>query len=233
MKAETANQPLNNNQKTRLAILARMAFAISKQRGAVDDDADFDQWRYATQGEAVGLPTLGLREAVQGQFRELRGRFFVILGNAEAAFEDFMQGGDEKELRRQRMHRLAGNVGALAEFWRGEKGIDEPEAARQAWAYTTAIARDKARGRPLAELTAQELTQLGFTILNRLNQKRGVGSAANRNKSQRAKAQKPAAPDTAEAFPRPFAVAQTSVQVPESAPDCPNLPEREEISHTP
>lgn len=222
MKTEQTG-PLNTRQKSRLAILARMAFRLSISRGAVDDGADYDAWRYEQTGQAVGLPVLGWREATQGQYRLIRGRFFVILGNAESAFEDFMQGGEENELRRQRMHRLAAAVGSLAEFWRGEKGVDDAEASRQAWAYALSIARDKADKRPLSDLSAVELTQLGWTIINRHSAKRGVGSAANRNKTQRARAVKTAAPDSGSEPESRLPIVQTCVQLPEIKPDCPNL----------
>lgn len=178
------NQPLSAAQKTRLVMLAREAFALCKARGAVDEDADFDAWRYAEHGEACERPPFGLREAMNDDFRRIRGRFAVILGNAELAFADFVEGAPDAEERRRMAYRLAGHVGALVEFWAREKGVTDAEAARQAWAYTAAIARDKARGRKLADLSAKELAELGYTILNRTNAFRGVGNPAFRNKRQ-------------------------------------------------
>lgn len=232
MKTEQTG-PLTSKQKSRLAILARMAFRLSIQRGAVDDTADYDAWRYEQTGQAVGVASQGWRESTQGQYRLIRGRFFVILGNAEAAFEDFMQGGEENELRRQRLHRLAAAVGSLAEFWRAEKSIGEDEASRQAWAYALSIARDKAGGRALSALDAAELAQLGFTIINRCNAKRGVGSAANRNKSQRIKAEKTASQETGNEPASRLPIVQTSVQAPEIVPDCLNLGRQGQIASTP
>lgn len=199
MDTYDASQPLKPKQISRLAMLRKAAFEVAKRRGAVDDDADFREWYLCEQGEAIGRDSLSLTEAKQADFRLIRGRFFVILGNAEAAFADFMEGGAVNEDRRQKLHRLAAQVGSLADALKRDqealeiarlRGVpmDDAEAGRQAWAYCVAVARDKARGRRLHEMTPKELAQLGFTMLNRASAKRGVGRPENRNKSQRAAA---------------------------------------------
>lgn len=180
-----AVQPLSNVQKAGLACLAREAFTVAKRRGAVDDDANFDAWRYAEHGKACDCPPFGLREAQNDQYRLLAGHFLVILGNAEAAFELFIGSGPEAEERRRMAYRLAAQVGILAKTWGAQRKLTDAEAARQAWAYALKIARDKSQGRPLDTLTARELRNVGFTILNRRSAHAGVGKAENRNKSQR------------------------------------------------
>lgn len=181
-----AVQPLSNAQKNGLMRLAREAFQLAKQRGAVDDDADFDTWRKAQHGAACERPPFGLREARNDDFRLIRGHFLVILGNAEAAFYAFIGAGAENEERRRMAYRLAAQVGTLAKTWGAQRKLTDAEAARQAWAYCLKIARDKAKGRPFDEMTAAEVRYLGFTILNRRSAHAGVGQTSNRNKSQAA-----------------------------------------------
>lgn len=181
-----ANQPLTGEQKKRLMAMSRAAFKLAIQRGAIDDDTDFDSWRKSEYGRACELPSLGLRDAIQGQYRLIRGWLHVILGNAEAAFHDFLEGSQEDEARRQCMWHLAASVSGLASYWAKERKLSDEASAQQAWAYCLDIARDKASGRPLAQLTAVELRNMAFTMINRTNAFRGVGSAENRNKSQRA-----------------------------------------------
>jgi len=181
-----AAQPLSNVQKAALMRLHRDAFTIAKGRGAVDDDADFDAWRKEQNGLATGRPPHGLREAQNDDFRLIRGHFLVILGNAEAAFEAFIGSGEENEERRRMACRLAAQVGTLAKTWGAQRKISDQQAAAEAWKYTLSIAHDKAGGRKLSALTAVDLRNLGFTILNRRSAHAGVGRSANRNKSQRA-----------------------------------------------
>lgn len=187
-----SDQPLSKDQKTGLACLAREAFIVAKRRGAIDDDADFDAWRYGEHGKACQCPPFGLREAKNDQYRLLAGHFLVILGNAEAAFELFIGSGPEAEERRRMAYRLAASVGILAKTWGALRKLPDAEAARQAWAYALKIARDKSGGRSLDSLDARELRNIGFTVLNRRSSHAGVGSTATRNKSQRVR-RKPSA----------------------------------------
>lgn len=207
-----ADQPLLPWQKARLMMMAKEAFNVSLARHAIDDGASFDEWRSIEQGRACDLPTLGLREATQAQYRLIRGWWHVILGNAEAAFADFMAGGEDNEARRQTMWHFAAAVSTLAETWKKQKGVDDAEAARQAWAYALAIARHKAGGRPLADMTPVELRNMAYTIRNRDSAHRKVGSADNRNKSQRATPRRKtsAAPDPIRADPP--SISQTDCQ---------------------
>lgn len=187
-----ANQPLLPWQKSRLMMLAKEAYAVSLGRFAIEDGVTFDAWRAVEQGRPCGMASLGLREATQAQYRLIRGRWHVILGNAEAAFADFMAGGEENEARRQTMWHFAASVSTLAETWKKQRNLTDADASKQAWAYALHIASDKARGRPLSDMTPIELRNMTYTIRNRDSAHRGVGSNANRNKKQRSTRRAPA-----------------------------------------
>jgi hypothetical protein len=212
MSAET--QPLSSNQKKAIMCLTNDAFGISIYRGAIDNDANFDRWRKEQYGTACGRPAFGLREAQNDDFRLICGRLLVILGNAEAAFEAFIGSGPENEARRRMAHRLAAKVGILAKLWGAQRKIPDAEAAKQAWAYTLAIARDKAKGQALDTLPAKTVEQIGFTIINRISAHRGVGSTENRNKSQRTRKPKASRAECANRLP-------SSVSPPQMCADSP------------
>lgn len=180
--------PLSSTQKALLCVRAKQAWQVARQRGAIDDDVTAEEYREQGQVEACGKRSL--RECTQADFLAIAGKWWVVLGNLDLAFNAFLNGGEQNEARRQMAWRLAGQVAALAEALEhkhcAETGImlQEAETARQAWAYTTAIAKDKF-GRRVDSLDADELEQLGFTIRNRANAKRGVGDSTTRNKKQR------------------------------------------------
>ncbi|MGV3661344.1 MAG: hypothetical protein ACO1TE_14240 [Prosthecobacter sp.] len=180
--------PLSNDQKAQLCILARQAFTLSRERGAVDDDVKYDDWRAECQLEACGVASL--RECNQSHYLAIRGKWFVILGNLEQAFYDFLNAGAANEACKQMKWRLMGHVAALADGIRTAKAriqivLDAPQAATEAWIYTGHLAKDKFHGLRVDNLDAEQLEQLGFTVLNRANDKLGKGSPENRNKKQR------------------------------------------------
>ncbi len=186
--------PLTNDQKARLSILAKEAWSIAQARGAIEDGVKFDAWRYTQQLEACGVASL--RDANQAHFLPLRGKWFTIIGNLELAFYDLLNAGEQNEKARQMKWRLIGFVAVLADGIRAEKAriqimIDEPQAAKEAWSYTLALATDKGRGRRLESFGPDELEQLCHTVINRANAKLGKGKAENRNKSQRSKPKTP------------------------------------------
>lgn len=182
--------PLSNDQKARLSILAKAAWNVAQQRGAIEDGVKFDDWRYAQQEEACGVASL--REANQSHYLHLRGKWFTILGNLEQAFYDFMNGGEQNERTRQLKWRLAGAAAVLSDGIREEKArvqivLDEAQAAVEAWNYTRALCADKFQRRRIDQLDADELEELCFTVINRANAKLGKGKAEHRNKRQREK----------------------------------------------
>lgn len=198
--------PLTNDQKARLSILAKEAWAIAQGRGAVEDGVKFDDWRYTQQIEACGVASL--RDANQSHFLNIRGKWFTIIGNLERAFYDLLTAGDQNEKTRQMKWRLMGFVAVLADGIRAEKAriqiiIAEPLAAKEAWSYTLALAADKGQGRRLESFGPDDLQQLCHTVMNRANAKLGKGRPENRNKKQRLKrVSKPAEDDALEPFER-------------------------------
>lgn len=194
MKKQWHLTSLSNSQKARLSILAREAWDVAKQRGAVDDSMTYDEWRHEQQQEACGLASL--KEATQAHYLALRGKWFVILGNLEQAFYDMLNAGEENEARRNMAWRLTGQLALLADGINARhedlrlQNTDMPalttaEAAQQAWAYASSIAKISHKAR-IEALNARGLELLGYTLTNRANDMLGKGSAENRNKRQRA-----------------------------------------------
>ncbi len=206
MKPARYLTPLSKVQITQLCALATKAFKAAQARGALDDDMTAAQFRKDGQWEAAKVASL--KEANQGHYLEIRGKWWTVIGNLEQAFYDFLNGGPENEARRQMAWRLAGQVAgmaeaigiqqqdralmaAMAEMQPGQviipptPRIPEPELAAQAWAYTAHLAREKFKTTRLEDLDADQLEQLGFTLVNRANAKRGKGDSTSRNKGQR------------------------------------------------
>jgi hypothetical protein len=196
---------LSRLQITGLCVMASQAHKIAKQRGDPRADVDAETWRKNGQDEATETHELSLREATQVHFLPLRGYWHVIIGNVQAAFYDFLNAGQQNEAMRQMKWRLVGEISRLADGIKAEKArlpipilIDDPQAAKEAWAYTRAMCLDKFHGRRMEALvTPEEIEELCFTVFNRASAKLKVGSRENRNKSQRAgkRAKKPAAAD--------------------------------------
>lgn len=177
-----------------LCALASQAFKAAKARGAVPDDMTADEWRREGQMEAAGVASLKL--ATQEHYLAIKGKWFTVLGNLEEAFYCFLNASAEHEATRQMRWRLMGQVALLADgiqhrhFIETSVRLADDESARQAWAYTKSLARDKG-GKSLESLDADALEQLGFTVVNRANAKRGKGDSMKRNKSQRRAARRP------------------------------------------
>lgn len=182
-------------QKTRLSpvqirqlcTLAGQAFKVAKQRQDPRTEEGADAFRKAGQKEAAQIDSL--TQAHQGHYLALKGYWFTVIGNLEAAFYAFLNAGDDSEHRRQMAWRLMVQVEPLALGIRNEKAriqidIDEAQAAKEAWLYTQHLAKDKFAGRRIESLSAQELEQLGFTVTNRANAKLKLGKTENRNKKQ-------------------------------------------------
>lgn len=182
--------PLTTLQIRLLCTLAGQAFKAARLRGAVDDDLDPETFRREGQVEA-GAPA-SLKECNQGHFLAIRGKFFVVLGRLEEAFNDFLNAGDDAAALSQMRWRFIGQVAALAEAigdkHARETGIvlDVPTRAARAHAYAEGIAKTQFHG-GLKSLNARQLEVLGYTITNRGNALAGRGRTENRNKNQRRK----------------------------------------------
>lgn len=179
---------LSAKQIKQLCTMAQKAFKAARSRHALDDDMTAEDFRHAGQMEAAQVESL--RTANQGQYLEIRGKWWTVIGNLEQAFHDFLLAGPQEAARKQMAWRLAGQLSLWADAKQQkhlqQTAIELPddETARQAWAYASSIARDTYK-RGIENLTWEELEQLGFTLVNRTSALRGVGRAENRNKSQR------------------------------------------------
>jgi hypothetical protein len=174
-----------------LCSLANKAYKVAKSRHAIDDETTADDYRKAGQKEAAGIESL--KDAHQGHYLAIKGKWFVVLGQLEEAFDLFLRAGDQAQHHAQMKWRLIGQIAHLADAIKAahleqtQIALSDAEVARQAWAYTNAMARDKSAAKTarLQDLTTRELEQLGFTVTNRANAKLGVGHSSTRNKNQR------------------------------------------------
>ncbi len=203
---------LSGTQISQLCTLASRAHKIAKGRQHPDAELNAEDWRKHGQDEATAIHGLSLRKATQEHYLPIRGYWWVIIGNVQQAFYDFLNAGPQNEAMRQVKWRLAGEVSRLADGIIASKlrlpipvQIDNAQAAKEAWNYTTAVCRDKNAGLPPSSLfSPEELWQLCDTIYNRASAMLKVGKKENRNKSQRAagKARKNAPSDPLEPFSR-------------------------------
>lgn len=190
-----ANQPLSKPQMAALSIMASHAFKAARARYAVDDETTLDAYRRAGQETACNVASL--RDAKQAHYLLIRGYWHTELGNVGSAYDDFLAAGEDQEERRQMWYRLGGQVARLAEGITArhtDQGVrvTPEQAAAESWAYAASICADKYQGRRFHQLTALELSHLGFTVYNRASPMLGKGRAENRNKSQRNGTRQPA-----------------------------------------
>lgn len=227
MKRQPFLTPLSRLQISTLVIMAGKAHKLALQRGAIDDSTKVEDYRRAGQMEAANVASL--KDANQGHYLALRGHWWVVIGNLEQAFADFLAEGPQDQARRQMAYRLSGQVSHLADAiairHKRDHGaeLDPAEAARQAWAYTQSLASAKYGGGRWTDLDAFRLEQLGFTVTNRANAMRGVGDSSRRNKSQRG-SRKPAAEAVQPVCDRPpgLALPKPGLERHDRAPECPN-----------
>lgn len=183
--------PLSAVQIKGLCALASKAYKAAKARHAMDDDTTADDYRKSGQKEAAGIDSL--KQAHQGHYLAIKGKWFVVLGRLDEAFDLFLKSGDQAQHHAQMKWRLVGQVSYLANAMQAahlretQIELSDAEIARQAWAYTNTLARDRSAAKTarLEDLTTKELEQLGFTVINRANAKLGKGNTSTRNKHQR------------------------------------------------
>lgn len=183
---------LSRDQISQLCTLATAAHKAAVRRGHPDAELKPEEWRKRGQDEATGTKGFSLRTATQSDYLPLRGYWWVIIGNVEQAFYDFLNSGDQNERCRQLKWRLAGECSRLADGIKYDKlhlpvpvNIADDQAAKEAWSYMRALSRDKFEGRSPESLPPDELFQLCNTVFNRASAKLKVGSRENRNKKQR------------------------------------------------
>ncbi len=190
---------MNKWQFTRLSAIqikelctkAGQAYKAAKRRGHPDADLNAETYRKNGQAQATSIVGLSLRLATQEHYLPIRGYWWVIIGNVELAFYDFLNAGAQNEAARQLKWRLAGEVSRLADGIKYDKShmeipveIDDTQAAKEAWNYMLAVCVDKFDLRGPDRLNPDELFHLCNTVFNRASAKLKVGKPENRNKKQ-------------------------------------------------
>lgn len=135
--------PLSSQQKQRLAMLSREAFA--KQPQIVRGETKFDLWRHA---QAIKCCGRRISEASQGDYLPLKAHFLDLAGKPVAAMQAHMR--RETEPQRVALHKLMHECAA--------KGLSP--------AYAAAICRTQYRC-SLEDASEKQLWRLVFTIRNR------------------------------------------------------------------
>ena len=135
-------KPLSREQKARLSILARQAYAHQKVQGM-----KVDEWRREVSQQVCGCR---ISEATQGNWADLKSAFEDLCGNVEKAFRTQMREGDNK--RRVAMWKLTQALAA--------KGLET--------GYAGKICRAQFKCE-LEEASAKQLWCLFYTITNRKN----------------------------------------------------------------
>lgn len=149
--APRATGGLSNDQKTKLAILARRAYDKHKDAGLIDDDVTFDDWRGAECSAATKGRVTGFRSATNRDYRLIRGHFAMLAGEVEIAFHDAVNGDPAQADWEQAWNILARETRA--------KGLKFPD-------YPAAICNTQYKC-PLRDATKKQLWSLIYTIRNR------------------------------------------------------------------
>lgn len=133
-------KPLTRTQKSRLAILARQAFAHQKVTGV-----PFGDWRHDVAIQACGVR---ISEATQQHWPNLKAAFQDLAGEHDKAFRTQLRDGDNK--RRVALHKLTTAC--------TERGLHP--------SYAASICQTQFKC-PLDSASAKQLWCLFFTVTNR------------------------------------------------------------------
>lgn len=153
------NKRLDNGQKAKLSIAARVAWDIQSQAGLVD--GKFDDWRHAETKVACGLESL--REATNAHFRSILAHFFRLAGKiaeADAVWAKTGRVAGSTQVHDTHENREVARA-LIRDLVTGSNGRLHP-------AYVAAIARGKFGNEDLLALTAKDLQDLLFTLRARL-----------------------------------------------------------------
>ncbi len=162
MAKQWVTKPLSNTQKAELAIAARAAYDIQIEHGLTD--AKFDAWRHQQTEIACGKSSL--REATNRDYRSIKAHFFRLAGRESAAKEIWAKTGRVKgseELHDTHENRELARALIRDKITASNGRIND--------AYVEAILADKHPGQTLLDLTASQLQNLLYTIINRLSKK--------------------------------------------------------------
>lgn len=176
---------LTHKQLAALNILITQAWNYQTSHGATSET--LTDWRHEQCFLAVRVP--GLSSALQKHYRGLKAHFQVMAGNGN--FNDLVLAGkptrahaedDTYQNRQIRIHQIKTELATHA-----ANMAHAPEKTITL-AYITAIAQAQYKKDKLdiIQLTHRQLTQLHYTLRNRIAAREGRGKTANRNKSQRA-----------------------------------------------
>jgi hypothetical protein len=139
---------LTNQQKQRLAILAREAYAKAPQRDR--DAADFNDWRHEQVATACGK--LGLRCASQADYKAIEAHFLQLVGQEGKALKALVR--SQTEGRRQAEYKL----------------VKECESAGFHISYAEKICWNQNRC-SLFDASEKQIWKVFFTVRNRKNGK--------------------------------------------------------------
>jgi integrase len=131
---------LTNEQKKRLAILARQGYAKLQITGVT-----FDDWRHEVAIQACGLR---ISEATQAHWADLKSAFQIHAGQPDKAFQTQMREGDNK--RRVAMFKLTQAC--------QERGLH--------MSYPDSICHTQFK-LPISEASAKQIWCLFYTVTNR------------------------------------------------------------------
>ena len=153
---------LSNDQKTKLSIAARDAWAAQTKAGLVE--GKFDDWRYSETEIACG--TRSFRECMNSDFRPILAHFLRLAGKtteAEAIWKKTGRVAGSTQIHDTHENREVARA-IIRDMVAGSNG-------KISQAYVTAIVANKHPGVSVEKLTARDLQNLVFTLKARLRKK--------------------------------------------------------------
>lgn len=131
---------LSNEQKGRLSVLARKAYAHQRVQGMTETE-----WRHEI---AISVCGCRISEAVQDHYTNLKSAFEDLCGEHDRAFKTQIRGADNK--RRIALHKLATAC--------KERGLHD--------SYPESICRSQFKV-PISQASAKQIWCLFFTVTKR------------------------------------------------------------------
>jgi hypothetical protein len=182
-------KPLSKKQLITLNIAAKQAYDYQLRNGGIDFETA-DQWRHAQVMECVGMP--GLRACHNGHYRALVNHFARMAGKIVSYDAQILAGKptrasapeDTYQNRQIEATLILESIMDHADRMRKKGRTDIITAA---YVEKIAAAKFKTTHGELRHLTVEQLSQLLFTVRNRINAREGKGDSDNRNKKQRRK----------------------------------------------